>query len=99
MQLETFSYLPQLDGAQLTRQIRYLLDQGFVAAIEYVREPRPEDHYWSMWKLPLFEARSTEAVLAEIQACKTTHPDCFIKLIGYDRHRQSQGVSFVVSRP
>jgi len=52
-----------------------------------------------MWKLPLFEARVVEDVLTEILACETTHPDCFIKLIGYDRQRQTQAVSLVVRQP
>jgi len=38
-------------------------------------------------------------VLTEIQACKTAHPDCFIKVIGYDRRRQTQAVSLVVHQP
>ena len=93
------SYLAQLDERQLARQIQYLLDEGFVPAIEYVRQPDPRDHYWGMWKLPLFQARGIEDVLTEIQACAALHPDCFIKLIGYDRRRQTQPVSLVVHQP
>jgi ribulose-bisphosphate carboxylase small chain len=93
------TYLPQLDERQVAGQIQYLLDQGFVPAIEYVSEPDPYDHYWGMWKLPLFETRAIEDVLTEIEACKTAHPDCFIKLIGYDRQRQTQAVSLVVHQP
>ncbi len=99
MKLETFSYLPPMTSQQVGKQIQYLLRQGFIPAIEYVRHPEPRDHFWSMWKLPLFEARAAEDVLAEIEACKAAHPDCYIKLIGYDRSRQSQAVSFVVHRP
>jgi uncharacterized protein (DUF1778 family) len=43
--------------------------------------------------------RAAEDVLAEVQACKSAHPDCYVRLIGYDRYRQSQAVSFVVHRP
>jgi ribulose-bisphosphate carboxylase small chain len=85
-------YLAQLDERQLGRQIQHLLDEGFVPAIEYVRQPDPRDHYWGMWKLPLFQARAVEA-------CAAAHPDCFIKLIGYDRRRQTQPVSLVVHQP
>jgi ribulose-bisphosphate carboxylase small chain len=35
----------------------------------------------------------------EIEACKAANPRCYIKLIGYDRRRQTQAVSFVVQRP
>ena len=48
------SYLAQLDEHQLAKQIQYLLNEGLVPAIEYVRQPDPHDHYWYMWKLPLF---------------------------------------------
>ena len=93
------SYLTQLDEGQLGRQIQYLLDQGLVPAIEYVREPDPRDHYWAMWKLPLFQAQAVQDVLTEIQACQVDHPGCFIKLIGYDRSRQTQAVSLLVHEP
>lgn len=93
------SYLAQPDQHQLAKQIQYLLDEGLVPAIEYVHQPDPRDHYWGMWKLPLFQARAVEDVLTEIQACKAVHPDCFIKVIGYDRRRQTQSVSLVVHQP
>jgi ribulose-bisphosphate carboxylase small chain len=99
VKLETFSYLPPLSAQQVAQQIEYILKQGLVPAIEYVAEPNPRDHYWSMWKLPLFDVRAAAAVLTEIEACTTAHPDCYVRLIGYDRNRQSQTVSLVVRRP
>ena len=93
------SYLAQLDEHELARQILFLLNEGFVPAIEYVRQPDPHDHYWGMWKLPLFQARAVDDVLTEIQACQAAHPDCFIKVIGYDRKQQAQAVSLVVHQP
>ncbi|MGE5286690.1 MAG: ribulose bisphosphate carboxylase small subunit [Micromonosporaceae bacterium] len=93
------TYLPQPDEGQVARQIQYLLNEGFVPAIEYVREPDPRDHYRAMWKLPLFDARTVADVQAEIEACAAAHPDCFVKLIGYDRRRQTQAVSRVVHQP
>jgi ribulose-bisphosphate carboxylase small chain len=99
MKLETFSYLPSLTTSQVLRQVQYLLQQGLVPAVEYIEQPAPRDHYWTMWKLPLFEARAAEDVVAEIEACTTAHPRSYIKLIGYDRRRQTQAVSFVVHRP
>jgi len=93
------TYLPPLGDAQVAEQIRYLLDQGLVPAIEYASDPGPRDHYWDMWKLPLFEARDAADVQAEIDACKAAHSGCFIKLIGYDRRRQTRAVSLVVHQP
>ncbi len=93
------SYLMPLDERQLAAQIRYLLTEGLVPAVEYVRTPDPRDHYWAMWKLPLFEAGSVADVLTEIEACRTAHQDCFIKLIGYDRRRQTQALNLLVYEP
>ena len=76
-----------------------MLQRGLVPAIEYVDRPTASDHYWTMWKLPLFDARAAEDVLAEIEACKAANPHHFIKLLGYDRRRQTQAMSFVVGRP
>lgn len=93
------TYLPQLNRDQVTRQIQYLLDAGLVPAVEFARDPDPYDHYWGMWKLPLFDARTVADVQANIDACLRDHPDCFIKLIGYDRRRQTQEVSLLLHRP
>ena len=93
------TYLPLLDEDQVARQIQHLLDRGLIPAVEYAREPAPRDHYWSMWKLPLFEARAAADVQAEISACTTAHPDCFVKLIGYDRHQQTRTISLIVHQP
>ena len=93
------TYLADLDDQQLARQIKHLLARDLIPAIEFVRRPDPHDHYWAMWKLPLFEARAVEHVLTEIEACKAAHPDSLIKLIGYDRQRQTQAVSLVVYQP
>jgi len=99
VKLETFSYVPPLTTEQVVAQIQHILRQRLVPVIEFVREPEPHNHYWNMWKLPMFDARSPDEVLGELQACKAARPECFIKLIGYDRHRQVQAVSFVVHRP
>lgn len=87
--------LPPLDKAQVATQIKYLLDQSLIPAIEYARKP-PRDHYWNMWKLPLFDTQAVADVQAEIGACTTAHPDCFVKLIGYDRHRQTRTMGLPV---
>jgi ribulose-bisphosphate carboxylase small chain len=99
MRLETFSYLPALSGEQLESQVRSILDRGLVVGIEYTTAPGPRDHYWTMWKLPLFSSASPATVLSELDACRRAHPGAFIKVNGYDRTRQGQAVSFVVARP
>jgi ribulose-bisphosphate carboxylase small chain len=99
MRLETFSYLPALSGGELERQVRAILNRGFMVGIEYTTAPDPRDHYWTMWKLPLFGSADPAAVLAELDDCRRANPGAFIKVNGYDRIRQGQVVSFVASRP
>jgi len=43
--------------------IQYILEKGYIAAIEFNEISDPTEFYWSMWKLPLFSARSTQEVL------------------------------------
>ena len=50
---ETLSYLPPLSDAQITRQIQYILSQGYFPAIEFNETSDPTELYWTMWKLPL----------------------------------------------
>lgn len=99
MKLETFSYLPELTGEQLTSQVGAILDRGLVVGIEYTTAPDPRDHYWTMWKLPLFGSADQATVLAELAACRQANPGAYIKINGYDRARQGQVVSFVAVRP
>lgn len=99
MRLETFSYLPRLSAEQLARQIRSILGQHLAVGIEFSSGPDPYDHYWPMWKLPLFDIDDPAAVLAELDACRKANPGAYIKINGYDPVRQGQVLSFVAYRP
>lgn len=96
---ETFSYLPPLTEDQIVKQVDHILRHGLIPAIEHTRRPSPRDAFWSMWKLPLFDAQTAQEVLAEVEACVRAHPDSFVKLNGYDPRRQGQAASFVIRRP
>jgi ribulose-bisphosphate carboxylase small chain len=99
MRLETFSYLPELSAEQLAQQIRSILGRHLAVGIEFSGAPGPYDHYWTMWKLPLFDIGDPAAVLAELEACRQANPGAYIKINGYDAVRQGQVVSFVAVRP
>ncbi len=45
----TFSFLPDLTDAQITRQIDYCLAKGWALAIEYTDDPHPRNTYWEMF--------------------------------------------------
>jgi ribulose-bisphosphate carboxylase small chain len=96
---ETLSYLPPLSDAQITRQIDYMLRQGYFAAVEFNESSDPTECYWTMWKLPLFNARSAQEVLSEVQACRSTYPSCYIRVVGFDNVRQCQAMMFIVHKP
>jgi len=99
MKLETFAYLPAMSAEQLGEQIRSILSRRLVVGIEFAVSPDPYDHYWTMWKLPLFGVEDPVAVLAELDACRVANQGAYIKINGYDPVRQGQVVSFVASRP
>jgi ribulose-bisphosphate carboxylase small chain len=99
LRYETLSYLPPLTDQQIAKQVQYMLDQGYIPAVEFEKNPKPQDHHWTLWKLPLFSASSTQDVLTEIRECRTEFPDCYIRVIGFDNIRQCQIMSFIVHKP
>ncbi|WP_299486416.1 ribulose bisphosphate carboxylase small subunit [Acaryochloris sp. IP29b_bin.137] len=96
---ETFSYLPPLNDDQIRRQIQYILDQGYIAGIEFNDSPAPTEYYWTMWKLPLFKNPSVQDVLYEIGECRSEYSDKYIRVVGFDNIRQCQVMSFIVHKP
>ena len=94
----TFSYLPPFDADQLAAQVDYLVGRGLIPAIEHVEPERATLTYWYMWKLPMFGVTNPEVVLAELGECHHANPGHFVRLIGYDNRRQTQGFSLVVYR-
>jgi ribulose-bisphosphate carboxylase small chain len=96
---ETFSYLPPLTDAQIEKQIQYILNMGYFPAIEFNENSNPEVYYWTMWKLPLFNAKSTREVLDEVQACRSEYSDYYIRVVGFDNVKQCQVLSFIVHKP
>jgi ribulose-bisphosphate carboxylase small chain len=94
----TFSYLPPMTTEQITRQVEYMLAQGWACSIEHVEPARATDSYWYMWKLPMFGETDVDKVLAEAAACRQANPDNHIRLIGYNNFSQSQGTAMVIYR-
>jgi ribulose-bisphosphate carboxylase small chain len=95
---ETFSYLPAMDAARLRRQVEYLLERGWSAAIEHTEPAHMKGSYWYMWKLPLFGESGVDRVLAEADACRAANPGHHVRLVGYDKYRQTQGTAMVIFR-
>lgn len=96
---ETFSYLPPLTDAQINRQVQYIIEQGYIPAIEFDENPSAEQFYWTMWKLPLFSATSPQEVLNEVQQCRSEFPGSYVRLVAFDNIKQCQVHCFIVHRP
>jgi ribulose-bisphosphate carboxylase small chain len=95
---ETFSYLPPMDPAQIRKQVEYVVSRGWSPAIEHTEPENAFDHFWYMWKLPMFGETDVDAVLAEAEACHKAHPHHHVRLVGYDNLKQTQGAAMVIFR-
>jgi len=95
---ETFSYLPEMDAEGIRKQVEYIVSRGWSPAIEHTEPENAFDHYWYMWKLPMFGETDVDRILAEAEACHQVHPGNHVRLVGYDNYAQSQGTSMVIFR-
>jgi ribulose-bisphosphate carboxylase small chain len=97
----TFSYLPDLTDEQIKAQIQYCLDHDWAVSVEHTDDPHPRNAYWDMFALPMFELKDPAAIMLEVNACRKTFPNHYVKVNGYDRTygRQTTALSFIVNRP
>jgi ribulose-bisphosphate carboxylase small chain len=97
----TFSYLPPLTEDEIKAQVQYALDKGWSISIEFTDDPHPRNAYWEMWGLPMFDLRDAAGVLKDVNECRATYPNQYVKVNAYDRShgRQTTALSFIVNRP
>ena len=95
---ETFSYLPEMSQDKIRKQVEYIVKRGWNPAVEHTEPENAFDHYWYMWKLPMFGETDVDKILAEAEACHKAHPTNHVRLIGYDNYAQSQGTAMVIFR-
>ncbi len=96
---ETLSYLPPLTDVQINKQIQYIIDQGYIPAVEFSETSEPEMHYWTLWKLPLFNVTTPQEVMNEVKSCRSEYSNGYIRVVGFDNVKQCQVLSFIVSKP
>ena len=96
-----FSFLPDLTDAQIASQIEYCLGNGWAVSIEYTDDPHPRNTYWEMFGQPMFDIRDAAGIMGELQACRKTFPEHYIKVNAFDSSlgRESLRLSFIVGRP
>jgi ribulose-bisphosphate carboxylase small chain len=96
-----FSFLPPLTDAQIAAQVAYALGKGWAVNIEYTDDPHPRNTYWEMFGLPMFDLRDPAGVLAQVNECRRTFPEHYIRLTAFDSTRgwETPRMSFIVHRP
>jgi ribulose-bisphosphate carboxylase small chain len=97
----TFSFLPDLTDAQIKKQIEYCLNKGWATAIEYTDDPHPRNTYWDMFGMPMFDLRDPAGVMLEVNNCRKTFPNYYIRVMAFDSTHGTESVvmSFIVNRP
>ncbi|MDP1790078.1 MAG: ribulose bisphosphate carboxylase small subunit [Methylibium sp.] len=96
-----FSFLPDLSDAEITLQIEYGLGKGYAWSVEYTDDPHPRNTYWEMYGNPMFDLHDAAGVLMELNHCRKTFPNHYIRLMAFDSTRgfESIAMSFIVNRP
>jgi ribulose-bisphosphate carboxylase small chain len=96
-----FSFLPDLTDQQIAAQIKYALGKGWAISVEYTDDPHPRNTYWEMFGNPMFDLRDPAGVLAEINDCRKTFPNHYVRVMAFDSTHQVESIvlSFIVQRP
>ena len=96
-----FSFLPDLTDDEIRAQIDYGLAKGWAWSVEYTDDPHPRNTFWEMYGMPMFDLRDAAGVLQELNECRKTFPQHYIRLVAFDSTRgvESIAMSFIVNRP
>lgn len=96
-----FSFLPDLTDEEIVAQIEYGLRKGYAWSVEYTDDPHPRNTYWEMYGMPMFDLQDAAGVMAELNQCRQTFAQQYIRLMAFDSTRgiESIAMSFIVNRP
>lgn len=96
-----FSFLPDLTDDEIRAQITYGLGKGYAWGIEYTDDPHPRNTYWEMFGMPMFDLHDAAGVMLELQDCRQTFPQHYIRLVAFNASRGTESIvmSFIVNRP
>lgn len=97
----TFSFLPELTDKEIQAQIDYALKQSWAVSVEYTDDPHPRNTYWEMWGLPMFDLKDAAGAMLEVNECRKTFPNHYIKVNAFDAVHgfETMRMSFIVHRP
>ena len=96
-----FSYLPELTDKQISAQIESALGKNWALGVEYTDDPHPRNTYWEMYGNPMFDLKDASAILTEVNACRKTFPNHYIRVTAFDATQgvESVQMSYIVNRP
>ena len=96
-----FSFLPELTDKQISAQIEYALSKNWALGVEYTDDPHPRNTYWAMYGNPMFDLKDASAILTEVNACRKTFPNHYIRVTAFDATQgvESVQMSYIVNRP
>lgn len=96
-----FSFLPDLTDEEIGLQIKYGLNKGYAWSVEYTDDPHPRNTYWEMYGNPMFDLKDAAGVMMELNACRKTFPNHYIRMMAFDSTRgvETIAMSFIVNRP
>jgi len=96
-----FSFLPDLTDEEISMQIEYGLKKGYAWSVEYTDDPHPRNTYWEMYGNPMFDLEDAAGVMMEVNGCRKTFPNHYIRMMAFDSTRNVETVvmSFIVNRP
>ncbi len=96
-----FSFLPDLSQAQIRAQVEYCLANGWAVSVEHTDDIHPRNTYWEMFGMPMFDLHDAAGVMLEIDACRSTFPERYVRVNAFDSTRgwETVRLSFIVNRP
>lgn len=96
-----FSFLPDLTDEQITTQLKWAISHDWAVSIEYTDDPHPRNTYWEMYGMPMFDLKDPAALLMEINDCRKTFPNHYIRVMAFNSERgtESPSMSYIVNRP
>ena len=65
---------------RIRKQVEYIVSKGWNPAIEHTEPENAIEHYWYMWKLPMFGETDVDRILGEAEACHKAHPNNHVRL-------------------
>lgn len=96
-----FSFLPPLTDRQIAAQVEYALGKGWAVSVEHTDDPHPRNTYWEMHGMPMFDLKDAAGILAEINECRRTFPEHYVRVMAFDSTRgwETPRMAFIVNRP